>query len=83
MPSILSDPKDAEKQGRRGKDARQCGMASLLAKQLVAMAASEGKDAIIECVPEQLATRVIAETHGSRKVGESSGLDIYRRNRNA
>ena len=58
------------------------GMASLLTKQLVALAASEGKDAVIECVPEQLATRVIAENHGFRKVGESSGLDIYRRERN-
>ena len=58
------------------------GMASLLTKQLVAMAASEGKDAVIECVPEQEVTRVIAENHGFRKVGENNGLLIYRRERN-
>lgn len=58
------------------------GMASLLTKQLVAMAASEGKDAVIECVPEQQVTRVIAENHGFRKVGENNGLLIYRRERN-
>lgn len=58
------------------------GMASLLTKQLVAMAASEGKDTVIECVPEQLATRGIAKSHGFRKVGENNGLLIYRRERN-
>ena len=58
------------------------GMASLLTKQLVAMAASEGKDAVIECVPEHHVTRAIAENHGFRKVGESGGLDVYRRKRN-
>jgi len=57
------------------------GMAGLLTKQLVAMAQSEGKDAVIECVPEQLATRTIAEKHGFLKVGERDGLDIYRRER--
>ena len=57
------------------------GMASLLTKQLVAKAASEGKDAIIECVPEQLTTRTIAENNGFCRVGESKGLDIYRRKR--
>ncbi len=55
------------------------GMASLLTKQLVAMAASEGKDAVIECIPEQQATRTIAEKHGFQKIGENEGLDIYRR----
>lgn len=55
------------------------GMAGFLTKQLVAMAASEGKEAVIECVPEQLKTRAIAEKHGFQKTGESNGLDIYRR----
>ncbi|MBQ6541133.1 MAG: GNAT family N-acetyltransferase, partial [Lachnospiraceae bacterium] len=64
------------------KEIRGHGMASLLTKQLAAMAASEGKDAVIECVPEQAATKVIAEKHGFRKAGESDGLDIYRRERN-
>lgn len=58
------------------------GMASLLTKQLVATAAAEGKDTVIECVPEQQATRVIAEKHGFRKAGENNGLLIYRRERN-
>ncbi len=58
------------------------GMASLLTKQLIAMAASEGKEAVIECVPEQMAARVIAESHGFRRIGENNGLDIYRRERN-
>ena len=59
------------------------GMASLLTKQLVAMAASEGKDAVIECVPEQQITKILAEKHGFRKTGERKGLDIYRRERDA
>ena len=59
------------------------GMASLLTKQLVAMAASEGKDAVIECVPEQQTTRSLAEKHGFVLVGSRDGLDVYRRKRNA
>ncbi len=55
------------------------GMAGLLTKRLIAMAASEGKSAVIECIPEQLVTRTIAEKHGFKKVGERNGLDIYRR----
>lgn len=57
------------------------GMAGLLTKQLIAMAASEGKDTVIECVPEQLATRRIAEKHGFQKADECNGLIIYRRKR--
>ena len=59
------------------------GMAGLLTKQLVAMALSEGKDAVIECVPEQQATRSLAEKHGFVLVGSRDGLDVYRRKRNA
>ncbi len=55
------------------------GMAGLLTKQLVAMAASEGKGAVIECVPEQTATKRIAETHGFTRAGFREGLEIYRR----
>ncbi|MBR0087196.1 MAG: GNAT family N-acetyltransferase [Lachnospiraceae bacterium] len=57
------------------------GMASLLTKQLIALAASEGKDAVIECVPEQAATKAIAGKHGFQKAGERDGLEIYRRKR--
>ena len=59
------------------------GLASLLTKQLIAMAESEGKATVIECVPEQQATRRIAEKHGYKKVAEREGLYIYRRERNA
>ena len=59
------------------------GMAGLLTKQLVAMALSEGKDAVIECVPEQQATRSLAEKHGFVLTGNRDGLDVYRRKRNA
>ena len=55
------------------------GMAGLLTKQLVAMAASEGKDTVIECVPEQLATRAVAEKNGFRVTGKCDGLVVYRR----
>lgn len=55
------------------------GMAGLLTKHLVAMAASEGKGAVIECVPEQAVTKRIAENHGFVKAGTREGLEIYRR----
>lgn len=55
------------------------GMAALLTKQLVAMAGAEGKDAVIECGPEQAVTKRIAQKYGFRKVGERDGLEVYRR----
>ncbi len=64
------------------KDTWGRGVAGLLTKQLLAMAAAEGKDAVIECVPEQKVTRLIARKHGFRKAGEKDGLEIYRRERN-
>ena len=57
------------------------GMAGLLTKQLIALAASEGKDAVMECVPEQQITRSIAEKNGFQKAGERDGLYVYRRER--
>ena len=65
------------------KDAWGQGMAGLLTKQLLAMASAEGKDTVIECVPEQRITRIIAEKHGFRRTGERNGLVIYRRKRDA
>ena len=59
------------------------GLAGLLTKQLVAMALSDGKDAVIECVPEQQVTRTLAEKHGFVLVGSRDGLCVYRRKRNA
>ena len=55
------------------------GMASRLTRQLIAMAASEGKGTVIECVPEQLAARTIARKYGFLHAGEREGLVIYRR----
>ena len=59
------------------------GMAGVLTEQLVAMAAAEGKEAVIECVPEQRATQAIAGKYGFRKVGERDGLEVYRRAKRA
>ena len=57
------------------------GMAGLLTKQLLVLAASEGKDAVIECVPDQLAARAIAEKYGFRRIGDRNGLNVFRRGR--
>ena len=37
-----------------------------------------GKTAVIECVPEQTATRHIAEKKGFAYVGRTGGLEVYR-----
>ena len=37
-----------------------------------------GKTAVIECVPEQTATRHIAEKKGFAYAGRSGGLEVYR-----
>lgn len=55
------------------------GMAGLLTKHLIAMAASEGKETVMECVPEQVATKRIAENHGFVRTGTREGLEVYRR----
>jgi RimJ/RimL family protein N-acetyltransferase len=55
------------------------GLASLLTKQMIAMAYAEGKGVVIECVPEQLATKRIAEVHGFRRTGTRDGLDVYQK----
>ena len=57
------------------------GYASLLTGHLAALAAAEGKDAVIECVPEQKVTRTIAEKHGFLEEGERDGLIVYRKRR--
>ncbi len=55
--------------------------ASHLTKLLVSMAFHEGKDAVIECVPEQLASRKIAEENGFSETETRDGLCVYRRKR--
>ena len=56
-------------------------IASHLTKLMVGMAFHEGKDAVIECVPEQLASRKIAEENGFVKTETRDGLIVYRRKR--
>jgi len=53
--------------------------ASHLTKLLVGMAFQEGRDAVIECVPEHLASRKIAEENGFTETGTRDGLVVYRR----
>ena len=55
------------------------GMAGFLTKQLLAMAAAEGKSAVIECVPEQEVTKKIAEKYGFTRIGTRAGLEVYQK----
>ena len=54
------------------------GYASRLTDRLVELAHRAGKTAVIECVPEQTATRHIAEKKGFAYVGRTDGLEVYR-----
>ena len=54
------------------------GYASRLTDRLVELAHRAGKTAVIECVPEQTATRHIAEKKGFAYAGRSGGLEVYR-----
>ena len=61
-----------EKARLRRQEARQ------LTDRLVELAHRAGKTAVIECVPEQTATRHIAEKEGFAYVGRTDGLEVYR-----
>ncbi len=65
------------------KDKWGQGFANLLTKQLIIKAFSEGKDVVIECVPEQEATRKIAKRNNFTLIGKREGLDVYQLNRKA
>ena len=54
------------------------GIASRLAEMLIEKGLSLGKDLVIECDPEQGATRRIALKNGFVSCGREGGLDIYR-----
>lgn len=54
------------------------GYASVLTDMLVSKAIKEQKDAVIECMHEQEATRYIALKKGFEYCGISDGLEIYR-----
>lgn len=55
------------------------GYATELTNVLLGWAQAAGKDAVIECVPEQVATRRIAERFGFSLIGERDGLIVFRR----
>lgn len=54
------------------------GYASELTKQMADKARKAGKSLVIECDPEQEATKHIAVKHGFVRSGRNDGLDIYR-----
>ena len=54
------------------------GYASRLTDQLMNRARKEGKDIIIECDPDQAATKCIARSRGFVYEGTDNGLDIFR-----
>ena len=54
------------------------GYAGALNKMLIEQARKAGRDAVIECSPEQAATKAIAEKHGFAYCGMDSGCEVYR-----
>ena len=54
------------------------GYATQLTAQMIEKAKELDKDLIIECVPEQIATKHIAISHGFSYDGKRDSLDIYR-----
>ena len=54
------------------------GYAGALNKMLIEQARKAGMDAVIECSPEQAATKAIAEKHGFAYCGMDSGCEVYR-----
>ena len=55
------------------------GYAKELTRQLIARAEREGKDVILECDPEQSATKHIAEAAGFVYEVRRCGCEVYRR----
>lgn len=54
------------------------GYASRLTQILINRAKQEEKNAVIECVPEQMVTKHIAEKNGFVYTGLIDGCDVYR-----
>ena len=54
------------------------GYADEMTDLLTALARREGKNAVIECVPEQTASAHIARRHGFSYEGRADGCDVYR-----
>lgn len=56
------------------------GYASKITKILIEKAKNEQKSVVIECVPQQAASKRIAENHGFAYCGNADGLDVYKLN---
>ena len=54
------------------------GYADEMTDLLAALARREGKDAVVECVPEQTASAHIARRHGFSHEGRADSCDVYR-----
>ena len=54
------------------------GYADEMTALLTALARREGKNAVIECVPEQTASAHIARRHGFSYEGRADSCDVYR-----
>ena len=54
------------------------GVAQELTKILIQKTKADGKSAIIECSPEQEATKHIAEKFGFMYIGHIDGCDVYK-----
>ena len=54
------------------------GYAGEMTDLLTALARREGKNAVIECVPEQTASAHIARRHGFSYEGRADSCDVYR-----
>lgn len=54
------------------------GYATALTERLLARARAAGKDAVLECAPQQAATKHIARAFGFTLVGERDGCLVYR-----
>ena len=54
------------------------GYALALTRQMICRARENGRDAVIECHPQQAATRHIAEKLGFRPCGMDGGCCVYR-----
>ena len=54
------------------------GYADEMTDLLTALARREGKDAVIECVPEQTVSAHIARRHGFSYEGRADSCDVYR-----
>ena len=56
------------------------GYASALTRLMIARAHAAGKALVTKCVPEQTATKRIAEKFGFRFCGKSGGCEVFRLN---